>query len=112
MGLTKKVFTLSAVAADETGETDWISPAPGESQIVAFEVADGGSWSGTLTFQCTVSETVVDSVLSLPADSSTASATQTAAGAIYLVDCSGGRKCRAKATTVGAGSVVIRVGVG
>ena len=108
--LSNKVYTLSAVAADSTGETQWYEGHRNDAGIVVFQLVDAGSWNGTITFQATVDNNVsnVRPILATEVGSSTPGTTATAPG-IYRIDAAG-LKVRAKATTVTGGAMTVTTG--
>lgn len=108
MNKLAKTYTLSAVTTGDTGETPWLEGHPNDAGIVVFQLVDGGSWNGTITFYATVDGSTPIAILATPVGSTTGATTATAAG-IYRIDAAGVR-VRAKATTVAAGSMIVHTG--
>lgn len=106
MARSSKTWTLSAVATDETGETDWLEGSPDERGDVVFSIDVTGTI--TITFYATVDGTFVSTILAYPVNSTTGATTATADG-LYWVD-SSGLRVKAKVTTAGGGSAVVKAG--
>ena len=84
--------------AGTTGSSDDLA-----SQMV-YQLS--GTWSGVVTFQCTLNGTDWVSVLAYPSTSTTGATTATANG-IYRVDFSGYWKTQVKFTTDTSGTVEV-----
>lgn len=83
-------------------------PGGGGAASVGFQLADGGSWSGTVTFEGRIGDGAWIAVEAVDAANSATKATTRTTVGISRVDCAGLTQVRCKLSTATAGVLIVR----
>jgi len=83
-------------------------PGGGGAPVAGFQLADGGSWVGVVTFEGRIGDGAWTAVEAVDAGNSATKATTRNAVGLFRVDCSGLTQVRCRLSTATGGTLIVR----